>query len=188
MSARAASLAHPSHEHEAAPVRWVPPSTAGEAQRRARPVQAPPAGPGLLRGRAVRTGLRVALVLAVAAVCVAAVWALRSNVTSTDAPSRPARVVELGAISLRTPSGWTPEPAGVARVPGLGAPTAAFAPTPGLDAHAVVTVAPIDDPSLVAAPLRDLLGPLGRPGRRALAGLPASSYPPRPWPAAGPPP
>jgi hypothetical protein len=166
MSARAASIAHPPREGPPGP--------------EAGPVRPAPAAAGPSQGRAGRFALRAALALAVAAVLAAAAWAVRANVTAEEPPpSRPAGELELGSASLLTPSGWTPERAEVARVPGLRPPVAVFAPAPGLDAHAVVTMAAIDDPSMVAAPLRDLLGPLGRSSRRSLAGLPALSYAPR---------
>ena len=164
VSARAASVMHPPRERP-----------------RARPAQPPTVRPGPRRRRAVRIVLRAALAVLVAAAGAAAVWAVRGNVTSAEPPSsRPARAVALGQVSLRTPPGWTPERAEVARVPGLVPPVAVFAPAAGLDAHAVMTVTSDDDPSPIAAPLRDLLGPLGRPSRRMLAGLPARAYPPRP--------
>jgi len=130
-----------------------------------------------------RLGARhFAALIGLVVAALAAGFALRAG-TREEAPAPPPapRVVDAGPVALSVPAAWTPERIDLAGIPGFARPAAAFTPLPGLRAHAVIGLAPIDDRSLVAAPLRAIDGaPLGRPRRTSLAGLPAWSYPERP--------
>ena len=128
--------------------------------------QSPP-----LPGRYVVAALVFVVLAAVAG------WGLR-GLSATEVPApEPPRAIVAGPVALSVPGAWTPERVALAEVPGLPAHAAAFAPTRGLRAHALVMLSAIDDPSLVAAPLRALATePLGGPRKTTLAGLPAWTY------------
>ena len=85
------------------------------------------------------------------------------------------RAVTVGSAAVTVPAGWALERRADA-LPGLGAPAEVLAPAPGLSAHAVIVMSPDGLP----APLRELLGDLGRGRSETLAGLPAIRYAPRP--------
>jgi hypothetical protein len=118
---------------------------------------------------------------AVVAVVLAAAtgWLLR-GASLTDAPpvqpqSQPAVA---GPLSLVVDGSWTP----VERVPGMTvldpASTAAFLPAPGLEAYAIVTIGPLDDPSLLPASVRTMVrGDLPAPRTTKLLGGTAWTYP-----------
>jgi hypothetical protein len=107
-------------------------------------------------------------------------WVGRSLGTPEPvAPPAPPRAVTVGPVAMSVPGGWAPEPSAVAGLPDMGARARAFAPVPGLSSRALVVLAPFDDPSLVPAPLRPLVG-AAAPRRARLAGLPAWRYPATP--------
>ena len=93
------------------------------------------------------------------------------------APVTP-RAVDLGPVALTAPGAWAPARGPIAGLPELDTQVVAFSPAPGLSARAALTLAPFDDPTLVPAALRPLIG-AGAPRRAALAGLPAWTYTPR---------
>jgi hypothetical protein len=104
-------------------------------------------------------------------------WALHSLREPDAPPAAPSvRAVGLGAASVSVPGTWAPAAAGEVKLPDLGPRAAAYAPIPGLSGHAVVALAPFDDPTLLPAAVRDLAGP-GQPRRATIAGLPAWRYP-----------
>ena len=121
----------------------------------------------------------LAIALALVLLAAAAGWGLRALSAGPAVPApKPPREITAGLVSLTVPGEWASERAALADVPNLPAGTAAFAPMPGLRAHVLVLRAPIDDPSLVAAPLRALAStPLGRPRVSSLAGMSAWTYP-----------
>jgi hypothetical protein len=125
--------------------------------------------------------LPVSFVVAAAMLVVAAAiagWAARSvTAPVASAPAAPARAIEVGPVNVTVPGSWASEPVSSARVTGLEPGSAAFAPVPGLNARAVVLVAPFTDPTLLPASLRPLAELSGRPRKAALAGLPAWTYP-----------
>ena len=146
------------------------------------------ADPGLVPLASPRVPLRAAyLVIAVASVllALAAGWIVRSATTQEPPPPPPApRSVDLGLVRVAVGGSWAPARLALAGVPGLDErTTAAFAPTPGLPAHAIVTLAPIEDATLVPAALRSLLSrPLPEPRKAQLLGAPAWTYGAQPLP------
>jgi hypothetical protein len=146
------------------------------------------ADPGLVPLASPRPPLRgayLALALAALLLALAAGWLVRSAVTDEPPPlPPPPRSVDLGPVRAAVAGAWAPERLALAGVPGLDERAgAAFAPAPGLPAHAVVTLAPIDDATLVPAALRSLLSrPLPAPRKAALLGVPAWRYGPQPLP------
>ena len=129
--------------------------------------------------------LRVLLPLAAVAIAVPAGWWLADR-RSSEPPARVGPpVVTVGAVQAQLSSDWEPAKRGVAPVKGLEqVPTRVFTPYPGLDAFAVVALAPADDPSLVpAAVLKGLPARPGKPVPSRIAGHDAWVY--RSLPAGG---
>lgn len=103
-------------------------------------------------------------------------WATHRLRAPSAPPAAPAvRAVDLGAVAVSVPASWASVPARDLELPGLGAHAAAYAPIPGLSGHALVSLAPFDDATLLPAAARGLAGP-GPPRRTKLAGLPAWRY------------
>jgi len=143
-----------------------------------------PAGlpPGRRAAAPPRPRLRASFLAASAALVVVAAlagWAghhVRADAPSTLRPAAP-RSIELGPVALSAPGAWTPARVQVPGLPDRGPRTATYAPTPGLSARAVLTLAPLGDATLLPKPLRALAG-TARPRRSTIAGLPAWKYQP----------
>jgi hypothetical protein len=123
----------------------------------------------------------LALAVVILAAVLAAGWATRTHAPPA-APAPPRASAELGALRLDVAPYWTAEPIASSGVRGLDERvTAAFAPVAGLRAHAVITLAPIEDATLVPHQLRALLAqPLPAPERTTLLGAAAWRYPAQP--------
>jgi hypothetical protein len=114
----------------------------------------------------------------IAAVAALAGW-LAGSVTETEqnrpAPARQA--VDLGPAAVAVAGSWreSERPPGV---PGLDpARTAVFDPLPGLSVSAILTVAPVEDWTLVPPALAAVVrGPIPQPRKATVAGLPAWRY------------
>jgi hypothetical protein len=110
-------------------------------------------------------------------------WMIGSAVAHRKAvPAAPWRPVALGPATLEAPAGWQPEALSAPGVQGLPEPAAAFATVPGLQAHAVLAIAPAGRSPSASVTLKRLLGPLGTPRRSQVAGRPAQRYAARPVP------
>jgi hypothetical protein len=146
------------------------------------------ADPGLVPLASPRIPLRAAyLIVALAAVllALAAGWLVRSAVTPEPPPPPAApHSIDVGPVRAAVAGSWAPERFALAGIPGLDERmTAVFAPTPGLPAHAIVTLAPIDDTTLVPAAIRSLLSrPLTSPRKSELLGVAAWRYGAQPLP------
>ena len=130
------------------------------------------------RARLLRAMLyAVGLLLAGGVVAVG--WVVGSPVAQRKAvPAAPWRTIALGPATLEAPAGWQPEALSAPGVQGLPEPAVAFATVPGLQAHAVLAIAPAGRSPDVA--LERFLGPLGTPRRSQVAGRPAQTYAARP--------
>ena len=138
------------------------------------PVPAPAPGPPAVAGRR-RAKAAGALVAALLSAALA--WTVLSSLGGAASPRTASeRTVTLGPASVSVPAGWEGERRADVRLPELGAAAEVLAPAPGLSAHAVVVLSSEGPP----APLRVLLGDLGRGRSETLAGLPATRYAPRP--------
>jgi hypothetical protein len=81
---------------------------------------------------------------------------------------------------MAVPAGWRPEASSASGVAGLPEGAVTFATVPGLQAHAVVAIAPAGRSPSADVTLERLLGPLGIPRRSQVAGRPAQTYVARP--------
>jgi hypothetical protein len=141
----------------------------------AQPARAPhitPRRPELLR--ALLTGLGLLVVGGVAAMG----WAVGSTTAPRESPAW--RSVALGPATVAVPADWQPEAAFASGLMGLPDQAVAFATAPGLQAHAVVAIAPAGRSRSADVALERVLGPLGTPRRSQVAGLPAQTYAARP--------
>jgi hypothetical protein len=140
------------------------------------------ADPGLVPLASPRVPLRTAwavIGLASVLLALAAGWLARDAVTTEPPPPPPPpRAVDLGPVRVAVAGPWAPERFALGGVPGLDErATAVFAPAPGLPAHAIVTLAPIADTTLVPAAIRALLSrPLPAPRKTELLGVAAWRY------------
>lgn len=148
------------------------------SRRQPVPVREPRPDPVLARPAvAGRRWMMAAGALVSALLAAALTWMALSALGGAAPPQAASgQVVALGAAAVSVPADWGRERGADARLPGLSAPAEVLAPAPGLSAHAVVVMSPDGLP----APLRELLGDLGRGRPETLAGMPATRYAPRP--------
>jgi hypothetical protein len=145
----------------------------------AAPDRTPLGLPPHLAGRS--RALRIAAALAVAAALASAVagWLVRGATAPAPAGHAAplAQTGHAGPARVTVPGDWKP----VAAMPGLKGmdprATAVFQPVAAISAYAVVTFAPVGDPSLVPASLRPLLpAALPKPKPETLGGARAWRY------------
>jgi hypothetical protein len=139
-----------------------------------------------VQGRSRRDiALKVVLPLAAVALAVPAGWWLADRRSSEPAPRATTHLASLGPVQARVTGGWEPARAGVEPVKALaGLPSRAFGTYPGLDAYAVLALAPAEDPTLLpAALMKTVSGAIGKPVPGRVAGHSAWVY--RSLPAGG---
>jgi hypothetical protein len=121
----------------------------------------------------------LAAACAVLAFAVAGAAGLLARSAVDDAPPAPPphRIVELGGIRLAVDDTWRPAALSGGLTELAGPADQVFAPAPGLDVRTIIAVAPITDPTLLPADLRDALPEqLPGPRRTMLLRVPAWRY------------
>ena len=155
------------------------------ASQRKRPAPLPLQLTGAPRVTRGRSRLLRALLYAIGIVVGGGVAAAGLAISSTIAhrePAAPWRSVALGPATLEVPAGWQPEAPSAPGVQLLPAPAVAFATVPGLQAQAILAIAPEGRSKSADVALERYLGPLGTPRRSQVAGRPAQTFAARPVP------